>query len=79
MKAALHRLSAGVRNVVREYPSLELEAGTRHAKARNPATGDFVCLPGSPSGPRWAQNLRAQLRRLDHTGRGFIATNRRGA
>ncbi len=73
MCKVLRGLAAPVREIVREFPTLTLEQGARHAKARNPISSDFVCLPGSPSGPRWAQNLRAQLRRLASTGHGFIA------
>lgn len=73
MSTVLRGLAAPVREIVREFPSLTLEYGARHAKARNPISSDFVCLPCSPSGSRWAQNLRAQLRRLARTGRGLIA------
>ena len=69
-------LPPSVRAVLREFPSLELTEGKRHPKARNVETQDWIPIPVSPSCRRCEQNLRAQLRRLAITGRGFIAAKK---
>lgn len=74
-----------VREILHQYEAafeagkLRIEGGTRHARVRNLASGDFVLLPSSPSGGRWCSNLRRDLARLVVTGNGFIASHHRGA
>lgn len=69
-------LRQDVRSVLKANPHLQLEAGSRHCRVVNTASGDFVPVPGSSGDHRARTALGVHLRRLATTGRGLIAAKR---
>ncbi len=69
------RLTSDIRKLIKPYLKtgrLVLEHGKRHVKIRNPVSGDWVPLPGTPGDWRALTNLKGDLRRLAERGEGLI-------
>ncbi len=50
--------------VLKEFPEFFVSKTRRHYRISHPLTGDFVITPSTPSGCRYVDNFRADLRRL---------------
>lgn len=53
-----------MQQVLKDFPEFFVTRTKRHYRVSNPLTGDFVITPSSPSGHRYVNNFRADLKRL---------------
>ncbi len=59
--------------LLREFPEFFVTKTRRHYRIEDPVTGNFFITSSTPSGCRYRQNFRADLRRL-RRGCGYLKT-----